>query len=138
MGKEIDRGVVIYALSNDSGNVFYIGRTKDPSARRNQHKKKYARSFKMAIIQDVFVGETPAEAEQRHILAMRDVGHRLDNVHVDVGQKHDAWVKFRLYPDEKAAFSRCASASRLNMSAWVRLTLRDVARARGVRWPGDL
>lgn len=58
---------VIYSLLNKQGSVFYVGKTKTPVARLSEHRRRFGVDTQMTVLQDVFDGESPVDAEKRWI-----------------------------------------------------------------------
>jgi hypothetical protein len=62
-----EKTYVVYALTTIRGRVRYVGQTCNLKRRLQWHRAKIKWSFKVKIVQDSFIDESPAEAESRWI-----------------------------------------------------------------------
>lgn len=71
---------VVYLLESKDRKPFYIGFTRNQTERLTQHCHTYGKDIAMTILQDVFVNETPREAERKWIRHYHSLGIQLTNV----------------------------------------------------------
>lgn len=70
---------LIYALTDEIGTVFYVGKTTNLDVRMKDHRDRFGDDVSVRVLQDSFPSETPRAAEKRWIEHYRDQGVILRN-----------------------------------------------------------
>ena len=71
---------VIYGLTDDSGQIVYVGQTTRWNLRLQDHQRRFSDVSDIVALQEEFAYETTDEAEQRWIKKLASDGLPLRNV----------------------------------------------------------
>ena len=74
--------VIVYALyaGREAPQPFYIGKSRQPAARLNQHRRRFGADTEMKVLQRRFEGESVDQAEARWIAHFIKNGHSVRNL----------------------------------------------------------
>jgi hypothetical protein len=70
----------IYGLTDDSGQIVYVGQTIRWNIRLREHRKRFSDVADIVLLQDEFLDETVDEAERRWIKKLSADGPELRNI----------------------------------------------------------
>jgi hypothetical protein len=117
----------IYVLLDAEKEIFYVGQTTNPPERLRTHRVKFGWDITMRLIQNVFIDETPFEAEAKWIRHYLNCG--CDLVNRQLTTIKEDLLKVRIGAEDKAVLTELADQESLSLSAWARMHLLRIARA---------